>query len=101
MKLYTCVGRKKAKSGEAFKAADVKAQVQNSQKKKLLCLQCGEQGRTIRDTELYSCRQCVRELGRLKFGKEDINNFQRGSLKSMRCTECKFSAALNDKRSDE
>ena len=56
MNLYTRVGCKKAKSGEAFDAADVKAYTKKPHRKKLLCLECGAQGRTIRDTELYSCR---------------------------------------------
>ena len=51
MNLYTCVGCKKAKSGEAFDAADVKAHAQNSHRKNLLCLECVTQGRTFRDTE--------------------------------------------------
>ena len=55
----------------------------------------------MRDVELYSCRLCNRALGRAKFSKRDIDKFHQGSVKSMRCVECKFSAALNDKRSEE
>ena len=101
MNLYTCAGCNSTKHAEAFDAADVEAHVKNPQRKNLLCLECGEQGRTLRDVKLYSCRLCARKLGRLKFGKEDMKHFQRSSQKSMRCTACKFAAALNDKRSDE
>ena len=95
MNLYTCVGCKKAKSGEAFDAAAVKAYTKKPHSKKLLCLECVAQGRTIRDTELYTCRLCHRALGRAKFGTKDMNNLQQGMLKSLRCTECKFSAAIS------
>jgi len=101
MNLYTCVACQKPQSGEAFAENDVRAHAKDPYKKKLLCLACAEQGRTLRDGKLYSCRQCAKELGRLKFGKEDLKNLLRGSQKSMRCTMCKFSAALRDKRSDE
>jgi len=94
MNLYTCVGCERAKAEEAFNAAEVKAYTKKPHSKKLLCLECVAQGRTIRDTELYTCALCKGSLGRTKFSLKDMSNFQQGMLKSLRCTQCKFSLAI-------
>ena len=94
MKLYTCVGCKKTTSGEAFNAKEVKAYTKKPHSKKLLCLECVAQGRTIKDTELYTSAVCNGCLGRTKFSLKDMNNFQLGMLKSLRCTQCKLSLAI-------
>ena len=75
-------------SREAFTAA-------GPQSKRLLCLECADQGRTIRDTELYSCRLCNRVLGMAKFCANDMKNFQQGRLRVLRCTECKLSGTMS------
>ena len=77
-----------------FNAEEVKKHM-NDRRKELLCKQCIEKGCILKDVRMYTCRLCKRELGRAKFAKPDIDDFQRGSVQSMKCTECKFSAAIS------
>ena len=92
---YNCIGCNKTKDAKAFDAAAITAHGKNRQKHKLLCLECLEQGRTIRDTKLYSCRLCNRVLGRAKFCAAEMKNFQQGRLRVLRCTECKLSGTMS------
>jgi len=86
---YKCIGCKKMKDAKVFDAAAITAYITRWYRNKLLCQECLEQGRTIRDTKLYSCRLCNRALGRAKFCTIDMNKFQQGLLRSLQCTECK------------
>ena len=89
MNLYNCSGCNNARPAEAFGAAEVEAYGKNPNKKKMMCLPCVEQGRTIRDTALYSCCECKRALGRAKFHAQYINNFQQGRRKDIQCIQCR------------
>ena len=80
MNRYPCVGCKKDESEEAFKAADVKAYTKKPHSKKLLCLECDAQGRTISDAELNTCRLCNKAFGRARGSTKDMNNLQQGKL---------------------
>ena len=93
--IYNCLSCHQKKFTNAFDAVAIKAHVKNCNKNKLLCLECLEQGRTIRDIKLYSCHPCNRELGRAKFCAVDMNKFQQGRLRVLRCTECKLSGTMS------
>ena len=89
---FNCIGCHKAKHCEAFDAANVKAYLRYPQRVLLLCLECKEGGRSVRDVNLYSCHLCTRELGRLKFAKKDMENFLERKTPPLRCTDCKLRA---------
>ena len=93
--IYNCLGCHQKNFTNAFDAVAIKAHVKNCNKNKLLCLECLEQGRTIRDIKLYSCHPCNRELGRAKFCTGDMNRFQQGRLRVLRCTKCKLSGTMS------
>ena len=85
---YNCIGCKKTKDEKAFDVAAIMAHEPKWEKSKLLCLECLEQGRTIRDSKLYACNVCNRVLGRAKFYETEIRNFTQRPLSVLRCTEC-------------
>ena len=88
-KLYRCVACNTDKSAEAFSTTDVKAHEKKPGNKKLLCRDCGANGCTARDTQLYTCSVCTRKLGRKKFPVVSLENFQRGHQRTVQCLECK------------
>ena len=86
--LYGCVGCSRKKRPAAFDCVDVKAYNRNPKKKTLLCLECTAKGCSVRDTKLYHCALCGKELGRSNFKAKDLTNFQQGQDFRLQCTEC-------------
>jgi len=92
---YNCIGCDKMKDAKAFETEAITVHRKNPDRRKILCLECLEQGRTIRDTKLYFCHLCNRRLGRAKFCISELQNFQRGRLIILQCTECQLSNTMS------
>ena len=77
-----------------FESEEMKKHM-NDPRKELLCKSCIEKGCILKDVRMYTCRGCAKKLGRRKFSAQNMNDFQQGKIKSLRCTECKFSTAIS------
>ena len=54
----------------------------------LICKNCADNGCSARDSELYTCSTCQRELGHLKYDKHTKFNAGRKNTE-LQCMECK------------
>ena len=61
------------------------AQQQNTA---LVCKACREKGCTPRDTHLYTCTSCRKEMGLARFDKHSIHNFKYHKYRSLTCNSC-------------
>ena len=85
---YPCAGCRHDKRADAFDAVDVTAYVKKPKAKKLLCLECSAKGCTARDTKVYQCSRCKKDLGRSKFEAQQLNNFLKGQRLFVQCKDC-------------